>query len=114
MGDINSFTGVVKILETPQEHKVSSKIFLTKFRVQFSQVRKNKTNILHLIIWGKLGREIAKYYTINDYVLIEGYLSIRDTQKQLISSSQKERRKIQITVSKIYPFNLILNSNQPL
>lgn len=105
MGDINSFTGVVKILETPKQYKLSETFQFTEFRVQFPQVRRNQTSIINLVLWGKFGYESLQYYKINDYVLLEGYVSLKN-KKNALSFATKEITKIQVTVLKIYPFNL--------
>ena len=98
MGDINSVGGVVRILETPRHKILNNSIFYTCFRVQFPQVRRNL--IVDLKFWGNLARDVGTYYKINDYILIEGYLSLKDKQ---IPQKQK---KVNITVFKIYPFLL--------
>ena len=104
MGDINFINGVVKILETPKQKIIKNNIVVTRFRAQFPQVRKN--GIVHLVVWGNLALDITTYYKINDYVLIEGYLSFKDKTKQTMNSSSKIPKKIEIAVSKIYPFLL--------
>ena len=50
---------------------------LHEFRVQLPQVRQNNI-IINLVFWGKFSQDIINYYEINDYIIIEGYLSIRD------------------------------------
>lgn len=106
MGDTNLIGGIGRILETPKEKILHPNIPVTQFRVQFPQVRKNY--VVHLTAWGNLARDIADYYKINDYILIEGYISLRDKQssKAIISKS----KKIEITVLKIYPFSLMSNN----
>jgi single-stranded DNA-binding protein len=103
MGDTNLVGGIVKILETPKQMNFSSNIQVTKFRVQFPQVR--QTSLVHLTFWGNLAIDTANYYKVNDYILIEGYISVRD-RKQLNNVISKSK-KVEITVLKIYP--LLLN-----
>jgi single-stranded DNA-binding protein len=55
------------------------RISITEFRVQLPQIR--NTRIVNVIFWGTLARDVAKYYKPNDYILIEGYLSLRDQKK---------------------------------
>lgn len=102
MSDTNFIGGVVKILETPKQKIINNNILVTYFRVQFPQVRKNC--IVHLTFWGNLGLDVATYYKINDYILIEGYVSLID--KQTTNSTLQIPKKIEITVLKIYPFLL--------
>jgi len=68
MSNTNSFSGIVKILETPRSYSFKQKARLTKVRVELPQKRKNKKNaIVCLLIWGNLGRQVQKFYTTNDY-----------------------------------------------
>jgi single-stranded DNA-binding protein len=102
MGDTNLVGGIVKILETPKQKILNTNITITRFRVQFPQVR--NSSIIHLTFWGNLARDVANYYKVNDYILIEGYISLRDKKNstKIVSKS----KKIEITVLKVYPFVL--------
>jgi fructose-1-phosphate kinase PfkB-like protein len=97
MGDTNYFSGIVKVLENPIQTFFNDKISVTKFRVEIPQMRKNR--IITLVFWGNLAREV-----INDYILIEGYLSIRN--KKNINLITKNSKQVTITVLKVYPFLL--------
>jgi len=90
---------IVKMLKKPKQRFLKNNILLTELHVQFpSTRRKNNLNKMDLLIWGNLGEDITKYYKINDYILIEGFISIR---KKKIDNNQE----ITISVSKIYPLN---------
>lgn len=105
MGDINYIGGIVRILEIPTLVINKNDIPSTKFRVQLSQLRfKQSKTILTLLVSGNLAQDIVKYYQINDYVLIEGYLSIRKSFYQ----KQKTKEFLQVNVFKIFP--LFLNT----
>jgi single-stranded DNA-binding protein len=95
MGDTNYISGIVKVLETPKQTIFKNNIPFTEFRVQFPQVRGNK--VINLVFWGKLASEVVNYYQANDYIVIEGYLSI--DQKQSL-------KKVKITVLKVFTFVL--------
>merc|ERR1712194_936878 len=73
MGDTNYVGSVVKILEKPVQTVISDKIVRTDFRVQLPQVR--NIQISHLVFWGNLARDILNNYQVNDYIMVEGYLS---------------------------------------
>ena len=103
MTDTNYFSGLVKILENPKKTIFKKAGSVTRFRVQFPQIRKNDI-IIQLVFWGNLARDVEKYYKINDYVIIEGYISLRD--KKLIDSILQKSKIIEVTVLKIYPFLL--------
>jgi hypothetical protein len=100
MGDTNLVGGIARILETPKQKILHPNIPVTQFRVQFPQVRKN--HVVHLTVWGNLARDIGGYYKVNDYILIEGYISLRD--KQALSGVIPRSKKVEITVLKVYPF----------
>jgi hypothetical protein len=105
MGDINYLGAVVRILEIPTIQLTRTETPYTKFRVQLSKLRpKRRCNtVLTVFAWGKFAQDIVRYYRINDYVLIEGYLSNRQSP-----SLQKQNRKeiLQVTLFKIFPFFL--------
>ena len=101
MGDTNYISGIVKILENPIETIYNENVSITQFRVQLPQIRNNI--IINLVFWGKLSQDIATYYKINDYIIIEGYLSLREKKKL------QNSKTVEITVLKIYPFLLTDN-----
>lgn len=106
MIDTNYVGGIVKILETPTQQVVNKQISMTQFRVQLPQIRKNR--IIKLVFWGNLARDVANYYQVNDYIMIEGYLSFRDRTNEKKKLNKQNSKKPQITVSRIYPFSLNL------
>lgn len=105
MGDLNSIEGVVKILETPKQTIFNKNISVTQFRALFPQVRNNL--IVTLIFWGNLAVDVGNYYKVNDYILIEGYLSLKNKP-----SLNSKDQSVEIKVLKVYPF--FFNSDQKL
>ena len=102
----NYIACVVKILETPKQKvvKVKKETLMTKVRVLLPQKQKKRTTaIARLTFWGKLASNVLESYQVNDYILIEGYLSI-------LKQKNKKSKKIAITVLKVYP--VFLTSNQ--
>ena len=102
MGDTNMFGGIVKILETPRQKIFNTNTPVTRFRVQFPQIRNN--SVVYLTFWGNLARDVVNYYKINDYILIEGYISLRD--KKIFNKVISKSKKVEVTVLKVYPFLL--------
>nr|UVG41846.1 hypothetical protein [Navicula tsukamotoi] len=98
MGDTNYIGSVVKILEKPVQRVISDKIVRTDFRVQLAQVR--NIQIAHLVFWGNLARDIINNYQVNDYIMIEGYLSLPNKTNQKLG--RDKLKKAQITVLKVY------------
>ena len=105
MSDTNYIGTIVKILESPKIKTIKNKISITKFRAQIPQIR--KTQIIEIVVWGNLANDVAKYYSTNDYILVEGYLSLR--KLVLSESNRKILKRARFTVTKAYPF--ILGSN---
>jgi hypothetical protein len=105
MGDTNYIGGIVKILESPRQKIINNNIAMTQFRAQLPQFR--NTRVVNLTFWGNLASDVISYYKINDYIIIEGYLSLKDKQRPNLTSQIS--KKVDITVLKIYPF--LLNSN---
>ena len=97
MGDTNYIGGIVKILETPRQKTLRNNIDIsfTECRVQFPQFPGNK--IIDLVFWGKLASEATIYYQTDDYIIIEGYLSL---------VNKEGLKKVKITVLKVFPFVL--------
>jgi single-stranded DNA-binding protein len=108
MTDTNYIMSIVKILESPTQILFNNTIPVTKFRVQFPQTRNSR--IVNLIFWGNLARDVSNYYQTNDYIMIEGYLSL--SHKYLSNTLEQNSKKFEITVLKIYPF--FLSSNQQI
>ena len=107
MGYINYFSGIVKVLEKPNQFFLNNTKVLTKVRAEVSQSRNKQFITLHF--WGNLGRDLKIYYQPQDYILIEGYLSIPD---KLNSSSNSINSKSTIlTVLKVYPLVLTETEN---
>ena len=106
MVDTNYISSIVKILESPAKRVSNNNISSTKFRVQFPQVRKNI--IVNLVFWGNSGEDIVNCCQIDDYILIEGYLSLRE--KQTTNLRIQNSKKVEITVLKVHSFLLSYNN----
>lgn len=102
MSDTNFIGVIVKILETPKKKIIHKNILVTTFRVQLPQTPKNY--VVSLKIWGNLVNDVLEYYSINDYILVEGYLAIQSNRNK--NSKFQQKKKIEITVLKVYPFFL--------
>jgi single-stranded DNA-binding protein len=108
MSDMNHIGAIVKILETPKQKFINSNTLVIKFRVQLPQVR--KIRIVELVLWGNLANSVLNYYKVNDYILIEGYISFRENES--LNKNNKPLKKVTITVLKVYPF--LLNYNRSI
>ena len=102
MNDTNYIGGVVKILEIPKQKTMNNDIAVLTIRVQFLQFR--NTKVTTLTLWGNLAYDVVKYYQVDDYILIEGYLSLQN--KKLSQFIRKNSKIVNISVVKIYPIFL--------
>jgi hypothetical protein len=102
---MNYATFTVKVIKNSGQSFFSDGTALTELSVQLPQVRKSNTKIiLQLSIWGKLSYDVVKYYQPDDYIIIEGYISIRNINSdRIVNSLNKE---VEISVFKLYPLFL--------
>ena len=102
---MNYATFTVKVIKNSGQSFFSDGTSLTELSVQLPQVRKSNTKIiLQLSIWGKLSYDVVKYYQPDDYIIIEGYISIRNINSdRIVNSLNKE---VEICVFKLYPLLL--------
>ena len=93
---------IVKIINKPNCTLCEQKILYTEVLGKFYQFRSNSQTLCKLSAWGKSAYEILKYSKTNDYLIIEGYLSLsKSTFKKLDITT-----KIEISIFKVYPFSL--------
>lgn len=96
--NLNYVSTVVKLLENPIQNLLTNKKNIIKVRAQLPQVRER--TIIQLVFLGKLGERIKSCSQKNDYILIEGFVTLQD--KNFVKNNQKT---IQITVLKSYFFD---------
>ena len=95
----------VKVIKNSGQSFFADGTSLTELTVQLPQTRKNNTKIiLHVSIWGKLSYDVAKYYQSEDYIVIEGYISIRNINTDRVVTLLD--KQIEISVFKLYPLLL--------
>ena len=95
----------VKIIKNSGQSFLADGVSLTELTVQLPQVQKNHTKlILQVSIWGKLSYDVAKYYQPEDYIIIEGYISIRNINTY--NAVNLLDKQIEISVFKLYPLLL--------
>ena len=95
----------VKVIKNSGQSFFADGTSVTELTVLLPQARKNNTKIiLQVSIWGKLSYDVAKYYQSEDYIVIEGYISIRNINTY--SSNNLLDKQIDISVFKLYPLLL--------
>jgi single-stranded DNA-binding protein len=95
----------VKVIKNSGQSFFSDGTSLTELTVQLPQIRNNNSKvILQVSVWGKLSYDVAKYYQPDDYIIIEGYISIREINTDRIINLLD--KQIEISVFKLYPLLL--------
>ena len=75
----------VKVIKNSGQSFFADGTSLTELTVQLPQVRKNSVKIIFQVsIWGKLSYDVAKYYQPDDYIIIEGYISMRNINMERV------------------------------
>ena len=96
---------VVKVIKNSGQSFFSDGTSLTELTVQLPQVRKNNIKVIFQVsIWGKLSYDVAKYYKPDDYIIIEGYISIRNINRDRVVNLLD--KQVEISVFKLYPLLL--------
>jgi len=105
---MNYTSFIVKIVGKPEQSFFHDGTSVTEMLVKFPPIRNIKTtDIFQITIWGTLAYDVIKYYKINDYIIIEGYISLRESISNNFSFPND--KQVEISVFKIYPF--LLSSN---
>ncbi len=99
---MNYTSFMVKVIGKPEQSFFDNDISVTEMIAKFYQFRDNSYNICKLSIWGNLSYDVMQYYQINDYLIVEGYISRRDESFEEYNITTE----IEISVFKIYPFAL--------
>ena len=98
MLNTNYIGAVVKILEAPKKKIINSKTLVLRFRVQLAQLP--YVRVVNLIVWGSSAHMLLNCYKVNDYILVEGYSSIKVTK----TFQNRSLEKVTITAVNVYPF----------
>ena len=94
-----------KIIENLGQSFFSDQTAVTEFIVQLPQISKKYPKVIvHVSIWGKLSYDSAKYYQPDDYIIIEGYILIKNINIGNIENLID--KQIEISVFKLYPLLL--------
>jgi len=101
MTNTTYFLGIIKLIDKPKQIFLETNTLVTIFPGEISQVPSNK--IIQVNFWGNLAKQVKRYYKINDYVLIEGYLTFMAKPKNSVG---KINSCLILTGLKVYPFLL--------
>ena len=97
----------VKVIQNSGQSFFEDGTSLTELVVQLPQISKNYPKlIVHLSIWGKLSYDVAKYYKLDDYIIIEGYILIKNLNVSSLNTLSLIEKQVEISVFKLYPLRL--------
>ena len=107
---MNYASFLIKIIRKPQQSFFVNEISVTEVIGKLYQIKNQKKSeiTLHLSLWGNLAYDTIKYYQINDYVIVEGYLSLRNSTYD--NYKIPIEKQVELSGFKIYPF--LLNNIQ--
>lgn len=99
---MNYATCLIKIVSKPEQTFFNNDISYTQFIAKFYQYKNNQNTLCKISVWGNLSYDMVRYYQLNDYVIVEGYVLIQDSNVHDINI----KTIIEIVACKIYPFAL--------
>lgn len=98
---MNYTSFIVKIAGKPKRKYFYNNIIVTKMFVKYIPSRTrvlNTKDIFQISVWNKINFDTTKYYQLNDYILIEGYISLRPSKQY--QKHLKKDKQIDISVTK--------------
>ena len=102
---MNSAVFTVKIIDNPVKSFFKQQITVTEVKVKVikNKVEANSKNVLNISIWGNLSADLLKSPKINDYFIIEGYISVRKNLSTV--KIYQQDKQMHISILNMYPFN---------
>ena len=94
MVSTNYIIGIAKVLEEPEFKILDDDIYLTTVIVELEEY-----DNISLNFWGNLAIEVLEQFQIDDFILIEGYISLQEIE---ISIDYSISEKVILTVLEIY------------
>lgn len=99
---MNTCNFIVKIISPLEQRIVADDIFVVEAQAQFPKIRKKKGfEQFKLAVWENLGKDFLQYYTVGDYIIVQGILSFLPGNAQ-----NQYKKEAKLTVLKLYPFLL--------
>ena len=99
---MNYASFLIKIIDKPNQKFFENNISVVELTAKFYQQQENSYNICKLSIWSTFLYSIIPCYQLDDFLIVEGFISRRQCNFEKNTIPQD----IQISVLKIYPFTL--------
>ena len=101
---MNYSTFLVKIIEKPRQRCFEKDILAVEMMVKFIPSRPKKSiKVFKISLWGSSANNVLKSCKVNDLLIIQGYISLRENKNKKVFRKDKE---VEISVLKVYPFSL--------
>ena len=98
---MNYTSFLIKIIDKPNQKSFKDNISVIEMTAKFyQQQQQNSHNICKLSIWNSFSSTIMQHYQLDDFLIVEGFISRRksDFGNRILFQG------IEITVVKLYPF----------
>ena len=95
---MNYINSIIRILEIPPLRSYNN-VLTIRFKARIPCLRNKieQDSIINCTVWGELAYDLVNYYQINDYLLIEGYISV-------LNNEDKSIIPYNLNITKLYPF----------
>ena len=103
---MNNSTFIIKLIEDPEQSSFENSIRVTEVVAQFATKYKKTTpnkNILRISAWGDLSDNLVKHFRKNDFLVVEGIISLRDNY-YFNNAQQGQKKIVEITLTGFYPY----------
>nr|QXM17676.1 hypothetical protein Ycf41 [Chaetoceros pseudocurvisetus] len=105
---MNYTTLMIKLIGKPKKGLLETDIPVTELVGKFYQFRKNKYTVCKILVWGNLASDLLSYYDPNDYLIVEGHISLQDS----IIEDLNLKTTIQVSAYKVFPYSLRFKSKE--
>jgi hypothetical protein len=99
---MNNSHFLLKIISKPEKVSFDNDIIHAECIGQFYQFRSNKHTVCKISSWGDVAVHILRYYKINDFILIQGYLRSQKTNFEELNITTA----VEISACTAFPYAL--------
>ena len=103
---MNYSTFIIKLIEDPEQSSFENNIIVTEVVAQFATKYKKtipNKNTLRISAWGDLSDNLMKHFRKNDFLVVEGIISLRDNY-YFNTTQQGQKKIVEITITSLYPY----------
>ena len=98
---MNYITLIGKIVQNPEQSFFENGESITETLIEFTPINSNKViEYCKISLWGDFEQELVRNYNLNDFIIVEGYLSYADDYDSIIS--KQNFNSFEIIATKIH------------